>query len=337
MIERLAASMRATCAVLLVALLPAPAAAQAGPGDSQAENVVSAVVRIRMKALPDARTAAYLGDEREGSGVVADEKGHIVTIGYLVIEAASIEVTTAAGRSVPVTLAGFDPATGLGVLRPAAPLEVRPIAIGTSAKVAEGDPVMVLPYGGRQAASLAFVVSRRPFAGSWEYLLESAIYTTPPAERWSGSALIDRDGRLVGIGSLLLRDAAEAEHAVPGNLFVPIDLLRPILPDLIAKGRAPGPPRAWLGLTTDELRGRLFVSRLSPEGPAERGGLKSGDIILAVGGSPVEGQADFYRKVWALGPAGTEVPLQVLQGSALRELKLRSIDRLDYLRKPPAY
>lgn len=305
--------------------------------EPSADDTLAAVVQVRMKALPDSRTASFLGAEREGSGVVIDDRGHVLTIGYIVIEADSIDLVTADGRTVPATLAGYDHATGLGLLRPALPLKLKPVPLGNSASVAERDPVMVLPYGGREAASLAFVVSRREFSANWEYLLDSAIYTTPPSPRWSGAALIDREGKLVGVGHLLVRDAALTESPVPGNLFVPIDLLKPILADLIAKGRTRGPARPWLGLATDEVRGHLLVSRVSPEGPAAQAGLRDGDIIVGVAGEQVKSLAEFYRKVWGQGGAGVEIPLQVLQGVAVKDLRLRSMDRTDYLRRKPSY
>jgi S1-C subfamily serine protease len=338
MLSRLILFLGSLCTgAALIAADPKPEPKSADGAAAQAAATVAALVKVSMKALPNARTSAFLGAEREGSGIVIDALGHVLTIGYIVLEADAIEITTAAGRVVPAALAGYDQATGFALLRPTLPLEAQPIPLGESAAVEESDPVLVLPFGGREAASLAFVVSRREFAASWEYLLDSAIFVTPPTTRFAGSALIDREGRLVGVGSLFVRDAAQIEHPVPGNMFVPIDLLKPILAELIAKGRAPGPARPWLGLTTDEIRGHVVVARVSPEGPADAAGLKSGDIIVGVGDAEVTSQAEFYRKVWARGSAGIDVPLKVLQGVAVKDLKLRSVDRLDYLRKKPAY
>ncbi len=181
------------------------------------------------------------------------------------------------------------------------------------------------------------VASRRPFAGSWEYLLDSAIFTTPAVMDWSGAPLIGAKGELLGIGSLIVGDAEAPGTQSPGNLFVPIDLLKPILEELIANGRRGGAARPWLGLNTDEFRGHLFVSRVSPEGPAERAGLRSGDIVVAVGGEQVTTLAEFYRKLWSRGAAGVPVPLKVLQGAQLREVSVRSIDRADYWRPSKTY
>src|SRR3989442_5255052 len=305
--------------------------------DKDAEEMLAAVVRVRMKAVADARSSANLGQSREGPGVVIDERGHIVTIGYIVIEADSIEITPQDERTVPATLIGYDHAGGLGLLRSGAPLGVKPMPMGQAADLAMREPVMVLPAGGRDAASLAYVVSRRKFAASWEYLLETAIFTAPPTLQWAGAALVTREGKLVGIGSLYVRETQERGSEILGNMFVPIDLLKPILADLIEKGRRSGPARPWLGLATEELHGHLLVTRVSPEGPADRAGVRNGDIVVGVGADAVKSHEELYRKVWGLGAAGVEVPLKILQGADVREWRLRSIDRFQYFREKPIY
>jgi S1-C subfamily serine protease len=329
--------MSAVSRILLLAL-----ACAAGPALSQdrssadAAATLSAVVRVQSRILPDARTAPTLGARREGSGVLVRD-GYVLTIGYLVIEAEAIEVTAGDGKSVPATLAAYDHATGFGLLKLVAPLAGTPLPLGDSTLLAERDAAMVIGYGGGEALSLVTVVSRRPFSGSWEYLLDAAIFTYPAVPNWSGAALLSARGELLGVGSLIVPDAGGAGTPSPGNLFVPIELARPILEDLIAHGRAPGPRRPWLGVYTEELRGRLFVSRVAREGPAERAGLTSGDIVIGVGGEEVASLADFYRKVWARGAAGVEVPLRVLQGVEVKDVSVRSIDRLEYFRRKPSY
>jgi len=318
-----------------IAVLPVAAPAQEKP-PTDADETLSAIVRVKARILPGARSAATLGTQREGSGVLIRE-GYVATIGYLVIESETIEITAADGKSAPATLAGYDHASGFGLLKLLAPLPGKPLALGDSAVLAERDPVMIASYGGRDGVSLVYVVSRRPFSGSWEYLLDAAIFTYPPVMNWSGASLISARGELLGIGSLIVGDAAGAGTQSPGNMFVPVALLKPILQDLIASGRAAGPVRPWLGVNTEELRGRLFVTRVSPQGPADRAGVKSGDIVVAVGGDEVSSLADFYRKIWARGAAGVDVPLRVLQGVQVRELNVRSIDRLEYFRTKPSY
>ena len=305
--------------------------------DQEAEETISAVVRVKMKAIAGARSNSSLGSTRDGTGVVIDDQGHIVTIGYIVIEAESIEVTTQDGRTLPATLVGYDHATGFGLLRATVPLKVKPMALGDPGQLEVRDPVMILPAGGREAATFAYVVSRRGFAGSWEYMLDSAIFTSPPTLQWAGAALVDRDGKLVGVGSLLVRDTVEPGSPLPGNMFVPVDLLKPILSDLIARGRRGGSPRPWLGLATESSQGRLFVTRVSPDSPADRAGLRAGDILLGVGAEAVKNHEELYHKMWSIGPAGVDVPLRVLQGADVRDVKVHSIDRFEYFKEKPTY
>ena len=321
--------------ISLLALTLAPAFAQDKEKDEAAE-LLSGVVQVKAKILPNARSLATLGPQRQGSGALVRE-GYVLTIGYLVIEAESIEVTGADGKSVPATLAGYDHASGFGLLKLIGPLAGEPLTLGNSAALEERAPAMIASFGGRDGVSVVYVVSRRPFYGSWEYQLDSAIYTYPPVQNWSGAALIGAKGELLGIGSLVVGDAGGPGTQSPGNMFVPTDLLKPIFEDLIAKGRAAGPLRPWLGLNAEEMRGRLFVARVSPEGPAERAGLKSGDIVIGVGADEVTSLAELYRKVWGRGEAGVEVPLRVLQGMQVKEIKVRSIDRLHYFRQKPSY
>ena len=343
--------MRLIVALLIAALalcvFVAPAAhAQAKGKKSEAaskvaegvdpEKLFGAIVKVSVQAVPDARSAATLGREREGSGVVIGERGLILTIGYLIVEADDVSVTDNRGKSHAARVVAYDHATGLGLVRTIAPLDARPVPFGDSDKLANRDPVMIAGAGD-DGIAFAFVVSKRAFSGSWEYALDQAIFTSPPTPNWSGAALIDKDGKLLGVGSLMLREANDDEPKIPGNMFVPIDLLKPILADLLKAGHRAGPARPWMGVSTDESQGRLVISRVSPEGPADRAGLAAGDIILAVGDESVRTQADFYRKVWKRGGAGTEIPLKLLQGVDVREVRVKSIDRVEYFRPRTTY
>jgi len=304
-------------------------------GDTQA--TLSAVVHIRMKALPGARSAETLGAQREGTGVVIDEDGHIVTIGYVVNEADSIEITTHESKTVPAILVGYDHATGLSLLRASVPLQgVTPMQFGSADALAVHEPVMLLPHGGRAAASIGYVMSKRKFTASWEYLLESALFISPPTMQWAGAALVNRDGKLVGVGSLLLR-AVEASQPVPGNMFVPVDALKPILKDLIANGRRTEPARPWLGLGTEELQGHLFVTNVTRDGPAAKAGIQRGDILIGIGRDSVRNHEDFYRRLWSLGAAGTEIPLRLLQGAEVKDFTVRSMDRNQHFQSKPTF
>jgi serine protease Do len=300
------------------------------------DKLFGAIVKVSVQAVPDARSAATLGSEREGSGVVIGDRGLILTIGYLIVEADDVSVTDSHGRNFAARVVAYDHATGLGLLRTLAPMDAKPVPFGDSGKLANREPVMIAGAG-EDGVAFAYVVSKRAFSGSWEYALDQAIYTSPPALNWSGAALIDKDGKLLGVGSLIVREANDDDPKIPGNMFVPIDLLKPILADLVKAGHRDGPARPWMGVSTDEIQGRLVVSRVSPEGPGDLAGLTVGDIILAVGDESVRTQADFYRKVWSRGGAGTEIPLRLLQGVDVREVRVKSIDRVEYFRPRTTY
>jgi S1-C subfamily serine protease len=291
-----------------------------------------AVVKLSIKAVADARTADTLGAEREGTGVVIDaQRGLILTIGYLVLEAASILVMTRDARIYPASVAGFDHASGFGLVRVMSGLPAG-VALGESAGLRELHALTVLAHGAAGGASSAAVVARRRFTGWWEYMIEDAIFTAPPRYEHSGAGLFDPDGRLVGVASLWVSDALEIGAAFPGNMFVPVDLLKPLLEDLVSTGRRRGPSRPWLGVYSEQHEGHLFVARTLPDSPADRAGLKRGDVILGIAGQSVGGQSDFYRKLWSSGEAGCDVTLHVLHDKAVRQVVVRTADRMDYLR-----
>src|SRR5262245_5043953 len=253
-----------------VIIIAAAFATPARAADTTVEELIAAVVKIKTHINPDGRTVAGLGRDREGSGIVIDADGLILTIGYLMVEAYAAELITNDGRTVPANVVGYDHETGFGLLRAVEPLKLKPIALGKSADVKEKDVVVIASGGGASMVAPVMVVGKREFAGNWEYMLDEAIFTSPPHPNWSGAALISREGKLVGVGSLIVGDAAGSKENNPGNMFVPIDRLPPILADLIADGRVPGPGRPWLGVNADEARGRLFVSRVTSDGPAEK-------------------------------------------------------------------
>ena len=209
--------------------------------------------------------------------------------------------------------------------------------LGESQRLTKWDRVMVASFGGLGAARPAVAVDRRPFAGYWEYLLDDAIFTSPPHPAFGGAALIGADGTLLGVGSLIVGDALTGERVLPGNMFVPIDRLKAVLGDLLTLGRSSEPARPWLGVYTEEVQGRLAVRRLAADGPALKAGIEVGDLILGVANQPVETMADFYRRVWDQGSAGAPVRLNVLKGTELSEVTIRSEDRYDWLRMNPSY
>jgi S1-C subfamily serine protease len=299
------------------------------------DSSFSAVVGIFANVPEDARTAALLGTRRQGSGVVIDNDGLVLTIGYLILEAEEVIVVGPEGKQIPAQLVAYDHTTGLGLVRARKPPQGSALRLGDSKTLSQGDPVLAVSFDGRNPVVAAKVVSRRPFAGSWEYLQENAIFTIPPHHEYGGAALINSDGELVGIGSLLVNDAIIGERPVIGNMFVPVEDLKPILAALIKKGRRNDPVPPWLGIYTDEAEGRVYITRLAESGPGEDAGLKRGDIIIGVDGKRVGTMIDYLRKIRKQGKAGSEIALDILPyGShdlTINKISVKSVDRHDWL------
>ncbi len=304
--------------------------------DQAGVEILKSVVKIHTVVPSDARSARTLGTEREGNGVVIDSKNHILTVGYLINEAETIEVVGPEGKTVNATFVGYDHNTGFGLLRAEEGLGVEPLKLGKSSEVKEGDPILVAGHGGKDSLQVGWIITRKEFVGYWEYLIEDALFVAPAYSNFGGAALIDREGRLLGIGSLLTQITIQGLGSIPCNVFIPIDLLHPILSDLISKGRSREAPRPWLGLNAEEAHGRIFIVRVTSDGPAEQAGLQVEDLIVAVNGKAVSGLADFYRKVWALGNAGVDVSLSILRGGQIRDIIVHSTDRYQHLRQKPA-
>jgi S1-C subfamily serine protease len=302
------------------------------------QRALDAAVLLRTEAPEDAFTASILGTDRMGNGVVIRADGLVLTIGYLITEATSIWLTTNAGQVVPAHLVGYDQVTGLGLVLPLGRLDAPALDRGSAASAAVRDDVVVIGHGGRAHALQAELVAKREFAGYWEYVLDEALFTAPPHPQWGGAALVDGDGLLLGIGSLLVQDPTSlGGGAKQGNMFVPIDLLEPILDDMLKLGRPQAPPRAWLGMYTAEDGDRIVVAGLASGGPADRAGVRLGDVVAEVGGEHVTGLAALWRGVWRQGPAGAEVPLGLLRDGASRQVRVHSADRNDFLKKPPLH
>lgn len=301
--------------------------------DFDLAQALDALVLLHAEIPEDAFTGSILGTERVGYGAVFREDGLVLTIGYLITEAEDIWLTTNAGTVVAAHALAYDQATGFGLVQPLGELRAPWLERGSAAALSAGDEVFVLGHGGRSHALKAKLFAKREFAGYWEYLIEDALFTVPAHPQWGGAALLDTGGRLVGIGSLLVEESL-GEESEQGNMFVPVDLIEPILADLLAHGRAAREPRPWLGMYTQQEDGRLIVGGLAPRGPAERAGVRSGDLVLGVAGERTLSLADFLRKVWRLGAPGVEVPLMLAREGDVLRLSVRSADRSDFLKKP---
>jgi S1-C subfamily serine protease len=244
---------------------------------------------------------------------------------------------TAGDRTVAAEIVGFDSESGLGLVRARGKLGVKPVPLGHAADLEEHARVLVASFGGREHATGAYVVSRRSFTGYWEYILDDAIFTAPAHPEWTGAALLGADGKLLGIGYLAVPNAGGGALPLPGNMFVPIDRLKPVMADLLALGRPGTPPRPWLGIRAHEIEGHIVVLSVQPQSPAEKAGIEPGDLIVELDGDAVETLADLYRRLWAKGSAGVEAGLTLLDRRGPREVTVKTIDRYKYLKLGVTY
>lgn len=306
----------------------------------------AAVVGIKVTVAEDARSAETLGQRRSGSGVLIGQDGLILTIGYLLLEAEQIEIVTQDHKTVPARPVAYDLATGFGLLRPVLPLRdlgaISDVTLGNSQELKPGEQLMAVT--GPQTdddgdVSMTRLISKRAFSGNWEYHIDTALFTSPPIAtsggNHSGAPLFNQKGELMGIGSLLVADATGQDRRLPGNMFVPVELLRPILAELQQSGSSQKSHRPWLGLTSSDQGGRIQIVRVSKDSPAQRAGLEAGDMVLAVDGAKVTTLEAFYKKLWDRAAPDAEVKLTVLQGADVNTIVLKAQDRMLTLKKPP--
>ena len=294
----------------------------------------AAVVGVRATAVDDARSIETLGRRRQGSGVVIDADGLVLTIGYLILEAEQVDLVVDGERTVPARVVAYDLASGFGLLQALAPVKVGAAHLGTSANVSTDEPLMISSGGEEGERSIARLVSRRGFSGYWEYHIDGALFTTPPRTDHSGAGLFNARGELLGIGSLVVSDALGTDHpGLPGNMFVPIDLLKPILTEMRREGASRSSSRAWLGMNCVVQGGSVRVVRVSRDSPAEDAGLSPGDTIVSIDGTKVSDLETLYKTLWG-NAVQREVVLEIRRGGSTETIKVQSVDRASTLSKP---
>ena len=298
------------------------------------EHALASVMGLRSVIPADAYTAETLGTERLGNGVLIQDSGVVLTIGYLVTEAQEVWLSPVAGPPVPGHVLAYDQETGFGLVQALARLDIPALPIGDSSKVQVGDPVVIGGAGGRKRSVAARVAAKQEFAGYWEYVLDEAFFTIPAHPNWGGTAMIGSAGDLLGLGSLQMQQAPERGRTAELNMVVPINLLKPILDDMLKSGRANRPPRPWLGVYATEVEDKIIVVGLAKGGPAQKAGLRTGDVVLAVAGNEVADLAGLYRKIWSQGQAGVEVPLQLFRDGRTFDLRVASSDRNRFFKAP---
>jgi S1-C subfamily serine protease len=294
------------------------------------------VTKLRAVVPEDAFTAGILGSQRIGNGVIINAQGLVLTIGYLVTEATDVWLSPSEGQEIAAHPLAYDQATGFGLVLPLQQLDLPPLRLGSSADLRAGSEVHILSAEEFAPPQTARVLMRREFAGAWEYLLDDAIFAAPAHPHWSGTALLDDTGALVGLGSLLVRETLSGEE-ISANMFVPIDLLKPILDSMITRGHADRRARPWLGVYAVEVTGKVYVTGVVEGGPAQSANIREGDMIAQVADHDISTLPDFYRRLWALGPAGVGIPLTTVRGGTRLHLNVRSVDRGELLKRPQAH
>ncbi|MFM7330642.1 MAG: S1C family serine protease [Brachymonas sp.] len=333
----------AMAAALSLAATQAANAPTANPASAQdtinaLTKAQAAVVGVQVRAADGARSAQTLGKQRSGSGVVIGADGLVVTIGYLILEADEVQLITQDKKTVPARVVAYDLATGFGLIRPVVPLRgISPVALGGTADIKTGEALMASTGASPDDdadVNMTQLVSKRAISGYWEYHIDTALFTSPPMQNHSGAPLFNQKGELLGIGSLFVMEAIGQNVRLPGNMFVPVDLLKPIIAEMLQTGSSKLSKRPWLGLTSTEQGGRVQIVRVNQDGPAQSAGLQPGDVVLAVDDTKVANLETFYKKIWDRASPESEIKLTLLQGADLKTITLKTVDRMSTMRKP---
>lgn len=324
--------------ILLAFAAAGPVQAAAPPQQGSMDAVtraLEAVVGVQVRAAEEARSAETLGAQRSGSGVVIGADGLILTIGYLILEADSIQITTHDDRVIPARPVAYDLATGFGLVRTLLPLRgIQPVVLGSARDIAVRTPLLAATGGEDGGMGLTQLVAARPFSGYWEYHIDNALFTSPPLRNHSGAPLFNQRGELLGIGSLFVGNALGDDRQLAGNMFVPVDLLKPVLAEMQQTGSTRFSRRPWLGLSSTELGGRVQIIRINRDSPADAAGLSVGDVVLAIDGEKVSTLEGFYKRLWSRAEPEGDVQLTVLHGADIRQVTVRTVDRMKTMRKP---
>ena len=300
------------------------------------DSAINSVVKVRTSIPAAAFTADVLGTERIGSGVLINNSGLILTVGYLVTEAETVWLTTNLNQSIPGHVVAYDQSSGLGLVQALGSLDIDASELDSSDLLTVNDDIYFISYGGIEHSLRSKISQIDEFAGYWEYLLEAAIYTSPPHPQWGGAAVFNKKGHIIGIGSLFLQEIFEGQN-LQGNLAIPTSILKSIMGDMLKFGRSSAPARPWLGMYAVESERTLTVNSLARYGPAELAGVLQGDKVVGVGEESVSTLANFFRSVWTLGAAGVSVPININRNGNQLQLVINSIDRNDFLLKPQTH
>lgn len=289
------------------------------------ENALTGLLTVKSQVPEEAMTASVLGCEREGHGIRVSENGLVLTIGYVISEASSIWLIDSDKQAVEGHVVGYDQASGFGLVQALGRLSGSVLELGDSDEVVVGRQMVLAGAGGATSAVDVSIVEVREFAGYWEYLIAGAIFSEPAHPEWGGTALLDSEGRVYGVGSLILQAEDDTEPA--RNMIIPINKFNAVRDDLITSGRSSVPPRPWLGwYVQDSAQGPTVIGLVS-NGPSNTAGIKPGDRVVAINGRRISSLSSLYKEIWTAGEAGITVDVAISRDADIRIVAVESIDR----------
>jgi len=285
-------------------------------------SILPTTVDLRVKIQENHPSTRNLGKERMGSGTVVDPEGYILTVNYVVNGSESIAVTMADGDEFSGELAAQDFESGLALVKiPAHDLPcLRPADSGV---LSPGDPAVIVASSGgsERRVSGGYVTSLEDFDGQWEYMLDKAIRLTGFNPGFGGGTLADFNGRMLGVVSLNLNEIGKF------SLSIPIEYYAQNEQELKKHGRVRSrQPRPWIGFYTQSFGGHVVVAGLVPGGPAEKSGLREGDIIMEVNQKKIHSRPDLYREIWKKTP-GEQISIRILRDEESQNVEVVSGDR----------
>jgi S1-C subfamily serine protease len=285
------------------------------------ELVVPATVAVAVEVPETHPSAAILGTERLGTGVVVDRAGLLLTVNYVVIGASSVEVTLLDETRVDGRVVAHDFASGLAVIEISAH-GLAALDLCPSSALGVGQDIFIVAAAGenKRRANSGMITSIAPFDAYWDYSLDRAITTTAMNPGLGGAPLLDSHGRVAGIASLDLNEIGRF------TLAIPVDDFLTHRNELLQHGRRVSrPARAWVGLYCYTFRDHVVIAGVLPGTPAEQAGLAAGDVVLTVDGQTIANRHELYSALWLHRP-GDVLEFRVFRNNAVKRLAVPSGD-----------